>query len=289
MTGPVTVYILSAFAAGPGGGNPAGVVPDAAGLNSDRMQAIARHLALSETAFVLPGRRTDRRLRFFTPTAEVDLCGHATVAAWALLHQLGRVTPGRYHQELAAGTLEVEVRADGLVGMEQPRPAFGRRFDVAGVADLLGLAPTDLAVPGLPIQAVSTGLADILVPVRSRARLAAIRPDFPRLADFNAASATVGVHAFCLEPDAGEAAARCRNFAPRYGIPEESATGSAAGALACYLHRYRPGRRRFLFEQGRELGRPSRIFVELETAGADIRRVVVSGYGRQLETRRVES
>ena len=96
-------------------GNPAGVLPDATGLTDDQMGAIAAELSASETAFVTPGEGADRRLRYFTPEREVDLCGHATVAAFASLYGRAVISAGTYAVETAVGVLDVDVDPDGTV------------------------------------------------------------------------------------------------------------------------------------------------------------------------------
>ncbi|RLM83589.1 PhzF family phenazine biosynthesis protein, partial [Haloarcula sp. Atlit-7R] len=105
--------LVDAFTADPLAGNAAGVVPEADGLTADQMRAIARELAVSETAFLLPSETADRRLRYFSPEQEVDLCGHATVAAHAHLREAGAIDEGEHTIETNVGVLDVEVESDG--------------------------------------------------------------------------------------------------------------------------------------------------------------------------------
>ncbi|MEM9602618.1 MAG: PhzF family phenazine biosynthesis protein [Pseudomonadota bacterium] len=228
----IAVHRVDAFQLNGRGGNPAGVVLDADGLSDSHMQQVAAKVGAPETAFVLASDTCDYRLRFFTPTEEVGLCGHATVATYAVLHQVGTLRPGAYRQALQAGELGVAVADHGLVSMEQAPPVFGDTFSPECIAPLLGCTVEAILSPDWPVQAVSTGLPDILVPLRSAAALAQLRPDFIAMARFNAASRTVGVHAFVVDSASPRSPVRCRNFAPRFGIPEEAATGSANGALA---------------------------------------------------------
>lgn len=275
------IYLQQAYTDANRGGNGAGVVVHADGMGDDAMQEVARAVGLSETAFVT-GLSTGRlTIRYFTPVAEVGLCGHATVAAWSVMAHLGLVAPGRHLQGLKEGSITVTLDASGAVWMEQRAPLFGEILDPAAVAPILGMKASEIIDTGLPVQPVSTGLMDIFVPVASRTRLETVTPDFQAMAAFNSATETVGFHLFCLEPRNPAHTACCRNFAPRYGIKEESATGSASGALAAYLSRHGHHRNPFIFEQGHAMGSPSRIEVVLRGEPGNPTGVLVGGYGGQ--------
>lgn len=273
------VYLLNAFAKTKKGGNPAGVVLDAEGLSEASMQRIAEKVGFSETAFIQKSTAADFKIRFFTPAAEVDICGHATIAVFSLLFGLRRIGAGRHSQETKAGILGVEVQKDGTVFMEQTLPVFGNAVDRAEVAGSLGLELRSLA-PDLPVQIVSTGLQDIIVPVISLSALSGLVPDFDKIAEISKKYGVVGYHVFTLETQHGSTA-HCRNLAPLYGIPEEAATGTSSGALACYLFRHgmiageRP--QRLVFEQGTIMGRPSEILARLDIRGGAIAGVHVGG------------
>ncbi len=273
------VYILNAFAKTKRGGNPAGVVLDADGMAETFMQKTAAKIGLSETAFVQKSVAADFKTRFFTPSIEVDLCGHATIAVFSLLFGLQRIKAGRLSQETRAGILGVEVQNDGTVFMEQTLPSFEGEIDRGEVAGSLGIGPGSLA-PDLPVQIVSTGLRDIIVPVHSLRDLLSMKPDMHKIADISKKQRGVGYHAFSLET-MHRSTAHCRNFAPLYGIPEEAATGTSSGALACYLFKYGkiPAERaqRIVFEQGYGMRRPSEIFVRLVIENANIIGVHVGG------------
>lgn len=275
----ILVTVLNAFAGTPRGGNPAAVVLDAEGLPDASMQKVAAGVGLSETAFVQESAAADFRIRFFTPAAEVDLCGHATIAAFSLLFRLRRIAPGKHSQETKAGILGVEVQANGTVFMEQTLPVFESEIVRDEVAGSLGIG-IDALDPDMPVQVVSTGLRDIMVPVISLRALAGLEPDFDRIAAVSRKHGAVGYHAFSLET-IRRSTAHCRNFAPRYGIPEEAATGTSSGALACYLFKHgkiSAGRaRRQVFEQGYGLKRPSEILVRLKIANHEITGVRVGG------------
>lgn len=280
----VEVFVVNGFTHNGQGGNPAGVVLDAAGLRDEDMQRVATGMGLSETAFLLPSDQQDYQVRFFTPTSEVDFCGHATVATYSLLWRKRLLKKPAVAQQTKAGVLAVRVEDDGRVLMNQALPVFGQTLDAASLAAVLGLAPSDIIDTGLPVQILSTGLADIMVPVVSEAALARIQPNLPVIAALNRSTGSIGVHAFTLDSADPTLSAHCRNFAPLVGIDEETATGSSCGALACYLsHHLRGPANRFgheyLFEQGKTMGNPSRLSASVTLHSGEIVGIVVGGYG----------
>lgn len=266
------VHIVYAFRHQGAGGNGAGVVLDGAGLSRQQKMDIAARVGLSETAFVTPSPKADYHLEYFTPVDEVDLCGHATIATFLLLHRQG-LAPGRYTIDTRAGVLQMIIDPDGTVWMQQCCPAF---FDTYPAADFMDCIPGIQAVPGLPIQAVSTGLKDILLPVASVDQLYQLQPDFEAMARLNRQQGVVGIHAFALTGGTDPVAV-CRNFAPLYGIPEESATGTSNCALACYLHRYGHPASRYRFLQGVNMGCTSAIEVRLSNGEQGVLQVFVGG------------
>ena len=237
----IRVLQVDAFTTEPLAGNPAGVVPDADGLTADQMQRVARELNLSETAFLLESDVADRRLRYFTPTTEVDLCGHATIGSLAFLADEGRVDPGTSTLETNVGVLELELEADGTVWMAQERPTI-REVDLEydRVADALGVDRSALEAVGtaLPLAVASTGLPFLVVPV---AYLADVRNADPDLAAIEALSTDVGatgVYLFSFETLAADSTLHGRMFAPAAGVPEDPVTGTASGAVGAYLERH---------------------------------------------------
>jgi len=298
----VPVYQVDAFTDVTFGGNPAGVVPDASGLTVAEMQLIAREMALSETAFVLPPGRSgpgapDLRVRFFTPKAEVALCGHATIGTFFLLAERGIVqargwgrevpAPGagcreiEVVQETGAGDLAVTIRlaADGQgidrVMMAQAWPVLVGEHDGLGPELAATLRAPDGSLGAAegrpaPLQVWSTGLPDVIVPVRDLAALRALAPDLARLAGLSERLGVISVHAFTTETVDPSATAHARDFSPAVGVPEEAATGTASGAMGAYLVANGlagPSQAgapfRMTFEQGHILGRPSTIYVEV--------------------------
>jgi len=286
----VKAYTLNTFAKSIEGGNAAGVVPNADSLSECEMRKIAAILGFSETAFVMKSDRADFKVRFFTPNEEVDLCGHATIGTYFTLASLGYIKPGKYSQETGAGVLGIEVKRDLSIMMNQPVPVFYQTIDKEEIADSLGITAAEMP-EDLPAQIVSTGLKDIMVPIRNMAALNSIVPDLKKIEEISRRYNAVGYHVFTLESLCCSTA-HCRNFAPLYGIPEESATGTSNGALACYLFKYgkidcgRAGS--IVFEQGYTMKKPSEILVSLAVEGEEILEVRVGGKALNLSAIEVE-
>jgi len=275
----VKAFILNSFIKSIEGGNPAGVVLNADSLSEKDMKKIAGIIGFSETAFVMESDLADFKVRFFTPNEEVDLCGHATVATFYTLSSQGIIKPGKYSQETNAGILSVEVEKDLSIMMEQNIPAYYEIINKMEIADSLNIT-TDAMLEDLPIQIVSTGLRDIMVPVKNMEILDSINPDFKKVAEISSKYNTIGYHIFTLESIYGSNA-YCRNLAPLYGIPEESATGTSNGALACYLFKYgkisKDHAAYIVIEQGYSMKKPSEIVVALTTQEKEVLQVRVGG------------
>lgn len=275
----IDVSLLNAFTAENTGGNPAGVVLNAGSLTKDQKQMIATQVGFSETAFVTDDHLADFNVSFFTPTDEVDFCGHATIAVFSELYRKGLISCAQYTQQTKAGMLAVDIQENGHVIMEQALPKTLAQFSHDEIAPLLGVPIAALEATQLPITAMSTGLPDLIVPV-SAGYLDNIRPNFEAITLFCQAHKLVGLHVFELSSEGVEVTASCRNFAPLYGIPEESATGSSCGALACYLAQVTDleGQAEYLFEQGRLMGCRSLISASVERKNRQMTRVRIGGF-----------
>lgn len=237
----IEVYVVNAFTLDEKGGNPAGIVFDFENrLSEIEMQLIAKKMALSETAFIRYGtHEVDFDLRFFTPTDEVPLCGHATIASFWLMTLQKRLSKSELLQKTPAGILNLSVdTTDNLttVWMTQSDPQCIKSnldFD----AQFKAAFPSAMIDSKLPIEIWSTGLHDILLPIKSRDALNQLQIDMTALSTLSKDLNVVGVHAFVSSNDSQLIYAR--NFAPLYGIDEESATGTSNGALTAYLaHHY---------------------------------------------------
>ena len=287
---------VDVFTDTPFGGNPLAVFPDAEDLTDGEMQQLAREMNLSETTFVLPSDApgADFRVRIFTPAKEVPFAGHPVVGThWALAH-LGRVAleepVTRVRFELGVGVLPADLHVSGgeveRVVMTQDKPSFHAVLkDVEELARGLGLAPEAILETGLPVQVVSTGLPQMMVPVRSLAEVQALDAAELNVAALNRACRRVGtecVMVFTRETERPEATVHVRMFAPLLGVPEDPATGSANGALGAYLvhHRAVPltaPTTQIVSAQGAEMGRPSTVYVAVDHDEAGISAVRVGG------------
>jgi trans-2,3-dihydro-3-hydroxyanthranilate isomerase len=290
-------FQVDVFTEEPFGGNPLAVFPDAEGLNAGEMQRLTREMNLSETTFVLPPETKDAdfKVRIFTPAKEIPFAGHPVVGThWVLAH-LGRVelseplTQVRF--ELGVGVLPASLyitdgRVDRVV-MTQGHPAFHAVLgDVGDLAKGLGLAPEAITETGLPVRPVSTGMPQLIVPVRSLGEVQALNPAHLNVQAISRTCQRVGaeetVLVFSLETERPEADVHVRFFAPTYGIPEDPATGSANGALGAYLVKHRAvpvgePTTYIVSEQGAEMSRPSTLFIEVDSSHQEPIAVRVGG------------
>jgi trans-2,3-dihydro-3-hydroxyanthranilate isomerase len=287
----VRIYQMDAFTHIPFGGNPAGVVPEADGLTAEEMQKIAREMNCSETAFVMKSDKpgADLRVRFFTPTEEIDLCGHATISTFVVLgmeERFGSKLPQTVVQETNVGLLPVTISRDGegriQAFMTQASPAF-KPCDVsrADAANLLGLQEQDID-PNLPIGLAYTGLWDLFVPINGLEPFARMQPDLVGISALNKTMGVASTHCYSLSTATPQAHLHTRDFSPAVGIPEDPATGTANGALGAFLLHHGvfvPEREnvRLLVEQGFEIDRPSYLQVVVDGEPRSPRTVRVGG------------
>lgn len=286
----IKIYTLNAFAKSKEGGNPAGVVLDADSLSQQDMQKIAQKVGFSETAFVQKSDKADFKVRFFTPKGEVNLCGHATIATFYLLAKKEFIKTGIYTQETKAGILKLEVKTDNVIFMNQNLPHFFEEVNKIEIAKSLNISPKIIS-SDLPVQIVSTGLRDILIPIKSLKDLHEIKPDFKEVSKISKKYNAIDYHLFTLETKLGSTA-HCRNFAPLYNIPEESATGTSNGALGCYLFKNKKisndQAKNLIFEQGYSMKKPSEILTCLGIKNGKIVEVKVGGIASDIKEKEIE-
>ncbi len=297
MTDSYTAALVDAFTDEPLTGNAAGVVPDADGLSDDQMQAIARELAVSETAFLTDHPSADRQVRYFTPTTEVDLCGHATVAAHAYLRDRGRIDPGAHTLATNVGTLSIQVGAETVWMTQNPPTVYERPVDYETLAAALGAEPSAFAGVGdtLPVAYASTGLPFLVVPVSFLDDLGGLAPDDDAVQELADTHDAAGIYAFTFDTLTAQATLHGRCFVPGAGVPEDPVTGTASGACGAYLDHFGAFRgtdpaagsgaeagdraestatevaaetgtpAEMAFEQGHYLDRPGRVRVRVDT------------------------
>jgi len=289
MTDKCQVYQVDVFTRTPMEGNAAGVVPQADSLSSKQMQAIARELNNSETAFLLRPDADDHdvRIRYFTPTTEVPTCGHATIAAHYVRVRTEGLAAGRYWHKIGIGRLPVDIEcenSDYRVIMTQGPPAIDAPLDADKGKAVLGALSigTGDAVPDLPIVKVDTGAAKILVGVKSRDILNAIAPKYEQLESLGRALNCTGFFVFTLAAPDPDVISHCRMFAPQIGIPEDPVTGNGNGPLGAYLTHFglidKSGPTvRFRSRQGESMGRPGTAHVRVDLADGQPHTIRVGG------------
>lgn len=263
-------YIADAFTNTNFGGNPAGVVllgQDAPFPSDQLMQHIAAELRYSETAFVQQNGPTDFTIRYFTPCSEVDLCGHATIATFGILKKEGVVTDGTVCcNHTRVGDLEVVIGEQVMMQMAEPK-VIVPLLDIEYLHNIMA-GMNVIEWSDLPVEVISTGLPDIIMPVGNVESLNALKPDMDALAELSKELNVLGLHAFAFGDD--DYTAHVRNFAPLYGVPEESATGTSNAALTYYLYRRNivKHEEKCLFMQGEVMQRPSEVAVILKNNGS---------------------
>ena len=238
------IYQVDSFTRQKFSGNPAGVVPNADGLTEQQMQQIARELNNSETAFLFsptsPGY--DVEVRFFTPTTEVPLCGHATIAAHYVRAIEGTKTYGTTLQKTKAGILPVDILPEGddfcivmTQGTPQVSPPLGPAL-TGRIADALGISLCDLR-KDCPVSVASAGHSKVMVGIKDNTQLHALSPNMEELSAISKEIGCNGYYVFTLNPDE-EVLVHGRMFAPAIGIAEDPVTGNANGPLGIYLVHY---------------------------------------------------
>lgn len=281
------IFHVDAFTTIPFRGNSAGVVLHADELTEEQMQLIARELRHSETAFLMSPlyEDTDVHIRYFTPTTEVPICGHATIAAHYVRARTGVADGGKVRQSSAAGIHTIYVRREGddySITMEQGEITFGAPLStslVAEIANALGLMSDDV-IHSLPTQIVSTGHSKVMVPLREELLLDVIRPDNESLSAISHKIGCNGFFPFAINDIKGETVGRM--FAPAIGIPEDPVTGNANGPLGAYLvkHSLMPHNGSVLTfngYQGRQIGREGIVSVRVEIENGEPCRVLIAG------------
>jgi trans-2,3-dihydro-3-hydroxyanthranilate isomerase len=281
----LSILQVDAFTTHPLQGNPCAVVMDADGLSDSVMQAIAREMNLSETAFVLDSKVADFGARYFTPAEEIPMAGHPTIATIFALVDTGRIILNdaitSITLELRVGPIPVDIyapqgRVEQIV-MSQKPPQFLTTYDPAEVLPVFGLK-ADEVLPGVPVQTVSTGTPQLMIAVRDLDTLRRIQVNGPAYAALRKRADFFSPHIFCLQG----ATPAGQTFARHFGTPpdtlEDPFTGSATGGMGAYLWHYglidQP---RFVAEQGHWMGRPGIGYVEVVGSPDHIQTVRVGG------------
>lgn len=264
--------VLNSFTYDNSGGNGAGVIILDKDLKDSEKQKIAAELCLSETAFIKQIDENNFDVSFFTPLCEVDLCGHATIAAFFYLGMEGIIKglneTKKVYQRTKAGILEIEISFKDSVPqyvlMQQSEPEIFAELegiDVTKIATSLNIDENLIGLKGCDIlpAIVSTGLKDIIIPVKSREVLNNIQADLKLIKEFSLEKNVVGYHVYTMEENKFYA----RNFAPAVGIDEECATGTSNGALGSLLFMKKITQGIMEVIQGESMKQKSLIFVKV--------------------------
>ena len=263
--------IVDVFAEGKYAGNQLAVVRDAKALSVSEMQKIAREMHFSETTFVLSDkkRRGGYDVRIFTPEEEVPFAGHPTLGtAYVILQEIIKKQVNKVILNLKVGQIPVTITyVNGqldVLWMRQKQPTFGNIYDTRTIAEVMNLDPSDID-PAFPIQEVSTGIADIIVPLRTLSAVKRARTNRDKYFQLVKNTEAKSILIFSPETYHKQNHLNVRVFADYYGIPEDPGTGSANGCLAAYLvkHRYfGQNQINIRVEQGYEIGRPSLLLLK---------------------------
>lgn len=274
MTKKIEFYYVDAFTTETFGGNPAGVIPNAENLTDEEMQKIANELNLSETAFLLPSTNANAnyKIRYFTPTKEVDFCGHATLGtAWLMATKYNWMDKDdKIVFESNIGLIPVKWLMENnqltRVSMTQVRPQV-KSIDIspAVVADLVGIHETDLD-DRYPIKIANTGVPHLMVPVKTRQAIDQAEPNLNELKKMNNDFNISTTHLFTFDTN-GQFDIYTRDFCPNIGIDEDPVTGAANGALGGYLYLEnilaQQERHQLMIGQGHTINRPGILYVTI--------------------------
>ncbi|UJF35815.1 PhzF family phenazine biosynthesis protein [Paenibacillus hexagrammi] len=283
---PVTIYHYDAFSRIPNQGNPAGVVFDAQALTAEDMQRIAAEVGFNETVFVLPSNQATVQLTYYTPGHEINLCGHATMAAVYGLKTRGMLG-GENHITIETNvgilpiSMEEDHQGDILITMKQDTPKFiPFQGDRTALAVSIGIDVDELDGE-LPILYGSTGTWTLLVPVRRLSAFQKMKPYNDRFPGILLENPKASLHPFCMETLDQEAFMHARHFSSPYsGTIEDPVTGTASGVMGAYYLAYmRPDLKNaeFVIEQGQEMGRDGRVKVQVERSDQGQWDVRISG------------
>jgi PhzF family phenazine biosynthesis protein len=284
------IYQIDAFTEERFKGNPAGVVPNADGLTETQMLMIARELNNSETAFIFSAKSPDYdvHVRFFTPTTEVPICGHATISAHYVRALENKLSPCTVKQLTGAGILPVEIVTDNndyKIIMTQGKIEFGN--SIKGkirdkIINALGLKENDIN-QNCPIQVVSTGHSKVIIGINSKKKLDSLQPNMSELVDLTSDVNSKGFFVFTFDSDQNDILTCGRMFAPALGINEDPVTGNANGPLGAYLIYNKlaqslNGSFSFKGKQGEAIGRPGIVEVNVKVEKDEPVQIQVGGY-----------
>jgi len=269
----LSFWIVDVFTEEKYAGNQLAVVRDSKQLSDKAMQRIAKEMNYSETTFILSDKERGGGydVRIFTPETELPFAGHPTLGtAYVIQREIVKKPIDKIILNLKVGQIPVTFSYSGrhadILWMKQLQPTFGSIFDAESISQVLSLGARDID-NGSPIQEVSTGVPDIIVPLKTLDAMKRARIDRDKYFELIKDTQAKGILIFCPETYSQENDLNVRFFADYFGVPEDPATGSANGCLAGYLvkHKYfGKDQVNIQIEQGYEIGRPSLLLLRAE-------------------------
>jgi trans-2,3-dihydro-3-hydroxyanthranilate isomerase len=293
MPGWIKVKKYSTFTALPYGGNPAWVVLAPEEMTDQEMSMLASDLnPISDTAFVFPEptAEADMSLRFFNGNKEINFSSHAAIATYFALSGEGLLKlkdpETILKQRTKTGINSVELRVEGekikRAAITLAKPTYlDLEINATLVSRFLGIAAEDLSATGLPMEVISTGFYDLVIPVRSLKDMRNLKPNFSLMDSYCVRLGINGVIVFCLQKFDVESTAFMRHFTPSIGVNENPISGLAAGTLGCYLIKHKmvddSNFSRMIIEQGHLQQKQGKVYVHIETTRGQIYRVKIGG------------
>lgn len=276
-----TYYLLDVFTNEQFGGNQLALFPDASEINPELFQTIASEFNLSETVFLFPPTKEKENysMRIFTPLCELPTAGHPTIGTAHFLASLNssltRITLNQEVGEIEVTINRINGKPDSII-MSQPLPFFGKTFDnKKAIAEMISINEEDVGIT--PIQEISCGNVFLFIPVRSAEILRQVKLNSAKWESLKNTFESIGIYIFSVK-DVMDGDVQGRLFAPAMGIIEDPATGSANGPLACYIHKYDLLNFPIVSLQGLEMGRPSKLHLNIRSnANNQIDGVYVGG------------
>ncbi len=286
------VIQVDAFTDIPYGGNPAMVILGTDSLNEAAMQKIASEMNVRETVFVSSSKVANFKFRYWTPKGELPFSGHPTIAAFHALIEEGLLEVVKdvnmVSLETNAGVLAIETVKNETSGLHEiqithEQPKFMDTYDPKDYAEALGLTLADILSPN-PVQTVSTGNPHLIIPLSTMKAMERIKPNWDQLEELRKGADYVSIQVFTRDVKEVTSDAHVRHFAPGLGVNEDPVTGSGAASMGSYMIRYGLMEptipvTSIVVEQGHFVGRPGKIFVEVQGDQENIRQVKVSGTG----------
>jgi len=269
----IKIKLINAFSESIQGGNPAGVVLNSPILTDHQMKLICNNFKVSETAFIFPSDIVDYDVRFFSPKVEVNLCGHATIAAFYAMLIENFFSNSKFislKQNTKSGIIPVEIyytkngTFDKIMMIQNKLFFKDICLDFSKIADSLNISKKSINEK-LPKQIVSTGLFTLPICIDSFNIIKKIRPNFDKIKDICKKYGVGSVHTFTFDTIESDSIYHARNFAPLYGINEDPVTGTANGAVCSYLLSNKIiSKKELICEQGDIIKRPGRVYVNMK-------------------------